>query len=119
MLRARIDSGAAERLGLVWVKNKGYPWWPARMVPAAYLGKVNPACKRPSGKDAELCQAYQYFGTLEYQWIPEVRAVPRADLRGGVGAGALGVVEAEAADGGHRPGVLAAHHAGDHAPGLL
>ena len=70
VLRARIDSGAAERLGLVWVKNKGYPWWPARMVPAAYLGKVNPACKRPSGKDAELCQAYQYFGTLEYQWIP-------------------------------------------------
>ena len=70
VLRARIDSGAAERLGLVWVKNKGYPWWPARTVPAAYLGKVNPACKRPSGKDAELCQAYQYFGTLEYQWIP-------------------------------------------------
>ena len=70
VLRARIDPGAAERLGLVWVKNKGYPWWPARMVPAAYLGKVNPACKRPSGKDAELCQAYQYFGTLEYQWIP-------------------------------------------------
>ena len=70
VLRARIDSGAAERLGLVWVKNKGYPWWPARTVPAAYLGKVNPACKRPSGKDAELCQAYQYFGSLEYQWIP-------------------------------------------------
>ena len=70
VLRARVDSGAAERLGLVWIKNKGYPWWPARTVPAAYLGKVNPACKRPSGKDAELCQAYQYFGTLEYQWIP-------------------------------------------------
>ena len=70
VLRARVDSGAAERLGLVWIKNKGYPWWPARAVPSAYLGKVNPACKRPSGKDAELCQAYQYFGTLEYQWIP-------------------------------------------------
>jgi hypothetical protein len=70
VLRARVDSGAAERLGLVWIKNKGYPWWPARAVPSAYLGKVNPACKRPSGKDAELCVAYQYFGTLEYQWIP-------------------------------------------------
>ena len=70
VLRARVDSGAAERLGLVWIKNKGYPWWPARTVPAAHLGKVNPACKRPSGKDAGLCQAYQYFGSLEYQWIP-------------------------------------------------
>ena len=68
VLRARIEAGCGDALGLVWIKNKGYPWWPARLVPVDYQHKVNPGCKRPL-KDPELALAYQYYGTLEYQWI--------------------------------------------------
>ena len=64
-LHAKIAAGAADDLGLVWVKNKGYPWWPARRVDEVYHDQVNPAARRPPGP----CDAYQYFGSIEYQWI--------------------------------------------------
>jgi hypothetical protein len=70
VLRARIDAGSGDALGLVWIKNKGFPWWPARRVPTEYLQMVPEKCKKPKQKNGETtCEAYLYFGTLEYQWI--------------------------------------------------
>ena len=48
-LHAKIAAGAADHLGLVWVKNKGYPWWPARRVDEVYHNQVNPAARGPPG----------------------------------------------------------------------
>ena len=47
-LHAKIAAGAADDLGLVWVKNKGYPWWPARRVDEVYHDQVNPAARSAS-----------------------------------------------------------------------
>ena len=65
-LRALTDRGEGERLDVVWVKLKGYPWWPAQMVPTAHHDRVPPGCKKPAG---DATRAYQFFGTSEYQWI--------------------------------------------------
>jgi hypothetical protein len=72
-LRKAIEAGAGERLNLVWVRLKGYPWWPAQRLPPSAHDKVPPGCRKPSAAGAP-CDAYQYFGTGDYQWISRNKA---------------------------------------------
>jgi hypothetical protein len=47
---------------------KGYPWWPAQRLPPSAHDEVPTACPKPSSKSGA-SDAYQFFGTGEYQWI--------------------------------------------------
>jgi hypothetical protein len=48
--------------------RKGYPWWPAQRLPPSAHDEVPAACPKPSSKSGA-SDAYQFFGTGEYQWI--------------------------------------------------
>ena len=78
-LLASIRAGAGDELGLVWVKTKGTPWWPAqRFSIAKYDHKIPDGCfsqLRNVKRDDDLSDvgAYMYFGTGKSEpYKPEI-----------------------------------------------
>ena len=80
-LKSLVADGAADALGMVWIKNHKYPWWPARRVPEHFHHRVHPGARRPKSGPSD---AYQYFGTHEYQWVaPDNPKLPIATFSRG------------------------------------
>ena len=78
-LLGSIRAGAGDELGLVWVKTKGTPWWPAqRFSIAKYDHKIPDGCfsqLRNVKRDDDLSDvvAYMYFGTGKSEpYKPEI-----------------------------------------------
>ena len=78
-LLGAIRAGAGDELGLVWVKTKGTPWWPAqRFSIAKYDHKIPDGCfsrLRNVKRDDDLSDivAYMYFGTGKSEpYKPEI-----------------------------------------------
>ena len=88
-LVSAIEAGAGDALGLVWVKTKGYPWWPAQKFPVAqYDHKIPDDCfksqLRNVKRDDDLSDvnAYMYFGTGKTEpFQPEIILMKTAAVK--------------------------------------